>query len=877
MKSKARKMVWLISLLTIVLAVSAGVCWNLDVFGKFVPVEPYVAQDEEGNDVNPQSAQVVVTSEGSNQKGKDGSGKEPCSEEVPTCEGKKGTKSNPFVVLEIVPSHAQQQLCYLAGDKETGLPFDPLEFGKKVINSDKSYASGEAPAVLGIPNNTKVQWLTQTPYQVHKIGSKEEMQTIHLAEVGKYYSLQYTEKEIKEIAKENGKNPEEEFQKFVNAYNYGNGKVEDIANVCPYLFEKDTTSEANSLKPEVLQDDKNWKKRNAKAGYLVLTERGKGDFGFSGYYINPNPEEKDRRWVYSYKKPENGSDFINDLGMQLYQLTEIQNEDTDKYNGNYVSLNDCAGLSSNNCFEEEEKYYFDYYGLKFNDVLKRSLFSFSDEKEYEDFHMKVICMTPKELNDISAKDGDDTLDMIERADMFFVQSGFYHDGSQIGLIQGTQQLYEFYHKFVKGNTDYTYEEKDAKTFFDNDLEWSSVMKIMKRVSENRNLPLMLNKPLGTMFNAGEQNAEACMHITDEKTYEHKKSCINNIAKLYLITTQFDLLARKEEGFQATFMEDIYPNLMQIELYKDNIHTAKMTGYYNRKEPFGCDNSGHETEKYKNRANYLWNSCTFYPETVPWTNSGGAFTSGAENTNALVSLGFFESYLTSVNSNPFMNDMHQQASGANTDDLDKNVTVIGVHVADYNESTLLHPDRTSDTVVNDYMGIVAYTILNSQVEDIYDLTLSVLKQKREYVKLSEHAVLVDYVSDKKYTDEKSYLKVNINTNGNNLPGMVKSVVLKKENGDKKKLTMYQKPATENADDLCKTITFYIGDKEVTGYEVDGSLIAYIPYSLKDWADGYNIMEFEMVGRIYSERSKKIKVGKPSKTEVTISERTLFNLE
>ncbi|MFR1029140.1 MAG: hypothetical protein ACLSD6_08130 [Clostridium sp.] len=66
---------------------------------------------------------------------------------------------------------------------------------------------------------------------------------------------------------------------------------------------------------------------------------------------------------------------------------------------------------------------------------------------------------------------------------------------------------------------------------------------------------------------------------------------------------------------------------------------------------------------------------------------------------------------------------------------------------------------------------------------------------------------------------------------------------------------------------------------TGYQVKTSapLIAYIPYSIKDWAKGYNIIEFETVGRTYSERKKKTIMGSPVTSQITIGERTLFSLE
>ncbi len=43
--------------------------------------------------------------------------------------GKKGTKDNPFVILEIVADKAQQQMGYLAMDENETKPLDVLQYG----------------------------------------------------------------------------------------------------------------------------------------------------------------------------------------------------------------------------------------------------------------------------------------------------------------------------------------------------------------------------------------------------------------------------------------------------------------------------------------------------------------------------------------------------------------------------------------------------------------------------------------------------------------------------------------------------------------------------------------------------------------------------
>ena len=110
--------------LAVVCTVAFFALWKTDVFGKFEAKEPYVTGDAVRKG-------VPVTTEGSNQKGKEGSGAKPCSDEVPTCSGKKGSETNPFVVLEIVPDKSQQQLVYLGQNDSETYPLDVMQIGKR--------------------------------------------------------------------------------------------------------------------------------------------------------------------------------------------------------------------------------------------------------------------------------------------------------------------------------------------------------------------------------------------------------------------------------------------------------------------------------------------------------------------------------------------------------------------------------------------------------------------------------------------------------------------------------------------------------------------------------------------------------------------------
>ena len=108
-----------------------------------------------------------------------------------------------------------------------------------------------------------------------------------------------------------------------------------------------------------------------------------------------------------------------------------------------------------------------------------------------------------------------------------------------------------------------------------------------------------------------------------------------------------------------------------------------------------------------------------------------------------------------------------------------------------------------------------------------------------------------------------------------------ITLKNENGNKApidsslKLYKTKQCVTDSQQPECDIKNY--GSNSGYNIPTTDTLIAYVPYSLQQWADGYNIIEFETIGRIYSQRKKKIISGLPVKTDVSISERTLFNLE
>lgn len=121
---RTRKKIWfLYSLIPIVIAIVVGIGVYTRAFGMFSPKEPYVKGKPDS------IALDSVTDEGKNWIGEMGTGAKPATSDVPTCEGKKGTKDNPFVILEIVADKAQQQMGYLAMDDNETKPLDVLQYG----------------------------------------------------------------------------------------------------------------------------------------------------------------------------------------------------------------------------------------------------------------------------------------------------------------------------------------------------------------------------------------------------------------------------------------------------------------------------------------------------------------------------------------------------------------------------------------------------------------------------------------------------------------------------------------------------------------------------------------------------------------------------
>lgn len=900
-----------------------AVFWVLsvsDVMGKFVPTEPYVTG-------KPESASVVVTSEGGTQKGTQGSKAKPCSSEVPTAEGMKGSETNPFVILEIVPEKEMQQFTYLSGNVDYGMPknLDVLKIGIEMCEKDKrSFTDSDVKDnnyYIGNFSFDKVfgQWFSNYQYSVYKIGSKTEKESLPFVQLSNLYSIKLTDKDIEEVGIDIGE--------FDADYEANKGDIKKLFVKYPNLFEED--KDGKKIKDIAKKDSQNWDPDHKnvvldegefetyeKKGFIVAVEPGKGDFGFASEqdckdWVFTRTDTDADRWIYVEKEedlPEgykensnNGGNagmwtngfFNNSTGLGWKELVQLYNyHDKDELTGVYMSLQQnwvsCKYYSKPKV--TEDRYTFEYYGLRSNEILKRALFTFRDQEEYDNFHMKVICMTPAELNELAKKDTPETLDMIERADMYSFQSC----GQDAEMVNDTKFFYEFYHERILGEDDYEFDKDKVVKFYENDLEWDLCTKIIMRESENRNLPLVYNQMVGEILGSGvtqSDEKETHMYVTEgignegsSKNDSYKvdvpsKGSLNNISKLYLISLQFDLLARKAKaGMERTFMEDIFPYITKISLGSETEgavkNTATTTGYYNR--PLcGCPEDKWSQDK-KERSYYLWNRFTFFPPGLR------VHVNNAMNEkDVYVRQGYLPTYFNdNSNGNPFMIgelDSYRHQSGSDGND-EKNVTIISDHSnSNSNHSTLLGDNGDTGKLVSNFFDVV-YQILNGQSDEVENLSVSVLKQKKLYVKMTDDIVLIDYNSDAKYdSDKELYLKVRV-SNRNNEAGIITNVRLLSDKGEPITLDIAE---AMNNNTVIKKENVYDskGENPIHGYRVpeNGSITFFIPYSLYDWQSGYKTVELVTKGRAYNEMRDRHVIGEAISHQIAISERTLFNLE
>lgn len=899
---------WIVtSAVTVVLALAVVVCWKTDVFGKFTPEEPYVKGEAES------LSSVVVTSPGSNWMGAMGTGAKPATKDVPTCEGKKGSETNPFVILEVVADKAQQQMTYLGMDDNSAKPLDILQIGIDVAKDEgKSYVPGSSSYMSNNDLRSVGEWFCNWDFEVHAIGNVDKKENIHFTDIQKLYSLKITSDDLKDA----GIDADEFKQQFNTGkkteFSRDMYDVPALIKKYPDLFQED--DDKKEIRKPAKEDIYNWaasyeSKVTKEAvvdkysgnGYILAVEPGKGDFGFASEsdcnnWIFTKTGTNADRWVYVENEEDLPAESVERYKAGIAKIDRygfwdndkpIWHEgtaslytkylDSDDITGLYLDLSKENGLTCQYIVEPEETkdiYTFDYYGIANNNILKRQLFQFKTQKECDDFHMQVICMTPEELNAMAKKDTDDTVDMIERADMFYL-GGYDSDTYEI------KDIYKLYYKFVKGQSEY--DTTEILSFLDQDLEWDLCYKLIYRLCNNKNLPLVMTNVLGKI--ATEGTATISMYQNETFPNVSRRATLNNLAKLYIIASQFDLTARKEENenFVRTFYDDILipGKLQKVALTKGAQNSsdspAQFTGYYQRPKVIQSEDKIEREKCY-----YLWNTLTFFPEALEgkWFNETQCSTEKAD-VDDFVNYGYMRSYFDVDASSKLFSDGSEaeKVDGAYVDsdgEMHGNVTI--PHNQNNTGYSTLLGNTESSYVTNGAMDI-SYMIMNNRPETINNQVLKVMKQKKEYVKMSDSAILLDYTSDRSYGDKKSYVKLQIHANNNGQNGLVTKIRLKNSEG---------KTAPQDGELLLYDSATYTKECEKdtygsnSGYIIPSTdtLTAYVPYSLQQWADGYNIIEVETVGRILSQKGKtkgKVILGEPVTTEIDIGERTLFNLE
>lgn len=711
-----------------------------------------------------------------------------------------------------------------------------------------------------------------------------------------------------------------------------NTTIAELAAKYPEIFEID--KDGKKVTASMIADAENWKieKTNnswesldlkSQGGYLVYVGTEDGEYSFTtsgnqwwfGGDVQESTTASENVWQYVTTLPEasknknildkdsywdilNNKTYVNDTSydhyyLDLSKINWCNGKNFAKYYFKYSKSQDQYVFTC-----KKKEYKFEYYGLKANNVLKRSLFVFQDEEECDNFNLEVVCMTPSEINEIAQSDDADKLDIIERADLFYIET---YDQDSVGL----DRHFQFY-QYV--DPDYTYNAEDVqsqniKSFKQNDLEWSSCVKLLKRLSVNSNLPLMYTKQVGSLLeNSTFSDESVTVHIGNWNCNQNQKyvsglGSVCNIAKMYLISLQFDLIAPTYEDvdYQRTFFDNdedidsVIKHIYTVPLHSDvtdNVDegSATTTGYY--QTPTGSDA----------KSCYLWNRWTFFP----YEETPDAITGVPVETETLMKYGYIKSYLDTAALRDANNNTdsslfnHQDGTDGKLDD--NNVTVVHGYggSSNVNESTL--NGLTQNTIMNDMMEIL-YRIMNNKANtNPYDMTAIIQKCKKQYTKVSDSAALYDYSSEGKYTDKTLYLKVAV-YNGdpidvnkrNNEAGAITSIELVNEDGEVWKDELIPQEKLGDISTSLKKETIVSRDQKesnsVYGYQIGDILNTdnysksiYIPFQLSAWQKGYNRICIKTRARMFDEGKKTTTVQSSDHCiYLDLDERALFDLQ
>lgn len=716
--------------------------------------------------------------------------------------------------------------------------------------------------------------------------------------------------------------------------------MEQLVQTYPDLFSVDKNGKKPT--PADLKNDNEWKREKTQevtrfgSGYLVKAPQGAGTYEVSGYDPNTNnncmslKESANGMWNYveTLANPDPNMDVKNFYASQMYRINDLLAQPGDV--GVYIPLN--YRLNDDNPYDihpegryaefAKEVYAFDYAkyeyslkyaGLRFNDILRHALFERDTEEEYEQLNVQVIVVTPDMINEMDANDTTETINYIERADCFYISQ--YYDGYDDGgnsVAENFYQFANFYNKYCGGDDRALSqgEHKDLISFDDTDLEWFDCMKILKRISSNAKLPLMWTKLVGSMWQEGlDGSYNSQIYIDPNHTSVDLKSSMNNLAKLYGITIQFDLQATKSDeeknlsptdpDYRRTFMDDIYPEMRVMKLNKDQMgtgskHPAQYTGYWER-TPLATGGSHQDDEEYLKRCYYLWDKFTFLPTDI----TGIYGSNGGEGYNILVTkYGYLATYLNnstysqdSADRNSFQNayDSRGSAAMSGTDGSDEeadaigaqNVTVAGSEHTDNQNQSIPRSRSELDRMLDILKKIMGDRGTAPRYPDKLDFNL--IKFPKYYIKMSNDTILLDFSNDAKYkANKKIYVKFSI-TNNNNEDAVLRKVSLVSDGADAKTLDVYaDDTGASSSKRNAEGVKYSNGTASLSGCRIPAhnSLECYVPVNLKDWQDGKSgqKIKVEWTSRMnYVKNEKTLYSQKAGENEVYINERELFMLE
>lgn len=252
--------------------------------------------------------------------------------------------------------------------------------------------------------------------------------------------------------------------------------------------------------------------------------------------------------------------------------------------------------------ESEDAPYYYRAGLRNKEPFKQALLSTKETDLLDQFYLKIVTVTPDELNrSISGASG--TLpDYIDQADFVYISQPQKSDASICYLYEsyskkGKNEIIKYANSIdtdsLNGVPDFYQRTEilDGKeTLVYNDLEWASVMKIFNKVAKKR-IPIVFDtsiapkesysKPAVSDSGAELLIAKAITKKTSSAakvTYSMDKAAgyYNNIAKLYLMCTVMDPGVFYELFIQPE--SETGKSLLSTKIDQNKDHKGMETGY-----------------------------------------------------------------------------------------------------------------------------------------------------------------------------------------------------------------------------------------------------------------------------------------------------------